>query len=103
MLEVTDATFDAEVANSKLPVVIEFWANWCGPCKTLAPLIEEIANEFEGKAKFVKIDVDTAAIAREFDVRGVPTLAIVKSGVLIDMLVGLHQRPKMSVWLMTNL
>ena len=76
-VEITDATFRDEVVNSDVPVVIDFWAEWCGPCKMIAPIVEELAGEYEGKVKFAKMDVDTnPQTPMQFGIRGIPTLLI---------------------------
>ena len=76
-IEVTDSTFSDEVVNSNVPVVVDFWAEWCGPCKMIAPLVEELAEEYEGKVKFAKMDVDTnPQTPMRFGIRGIPTLLI---------------------------
>lgn len=78
---VTDATFDAEVKNSDIPVVVDFWAEWCGPCKMIAPVLDEIAEEYQGKLKVCKVDVDANPdIPPKFGIRGIPTLIVFKDG-----------------------
>ncbi|MDP9403547.1 MAG: thioredoxin [Actinomycetota bacterium] len=77
----TDATFDEEIASGKEPVLVDFWAEWCGPCKTLAPILEEIAGERQGKIRIAKVDVDTnLEVARRFEVMSIPTLILFKDG-----------------------
>ena len=89
VVEVNDQNF-AEVKSSNLPVLLDIGATWCGPCKALAPVIEEIANEYEGKVLVCKVDVDdTPGIASEFRVRNVPTVLFIKNGVAVDKSVGL--------------
>ncbi len=89
VVEVNDQNF-AEVKSSNLPVLLDIGATWCGPCKALAPVIEEIANEYEGKVLVCKVDVDDApGIASEFRVRNVPTVLFIKNGVAVDKSVGL--------------
>ena len=88
-IEVTDATFQAQVMESAIPVVVDFWASWCAPCRMIAPLLEQIANEFEGKALVCKVDVDkNQALAQRFSVRSIPTLLFVKGGAVSDQVVG---------------
>jgi len=89
VVEVNDQNF-AEVKSSNLPVLLDIGATWCGPCKALAPVIEEIANEYEGKVLVCKVDVDDApGIASEFRVRNVPTVLFIKNGAAVDKSVGL--------------
>ena len=88
--DVTDATFILEVLRSELPVLVDFWAPWCGPCRMMGPVIEHTAAALEGKIKFVKVDVDEEpALAEACDITGVPTLVIVKDGRVMDRVVGL--------------
>ncbi len=78
---VTDDTFDAEVKNSDIPVVVDFWAEWCGPCKMIAPILDDIAKEYAGKVKVAKINIDeNQQTPAQFGVRGIPTLMLFKNG-----------------------
>ena len=87
--EFTDENFDTDVSKSDLPVLIDFWATWCGPCKAIAPIIEEIAGEYEGKVKVGKVDVDqNQGTAMKFGVRSIPTLLVIKNGEVVNQLVG---------------
>jgi thioredoxin 1 len=85
----TDANFQAEVLDSDKPVLVDFWATWCGPCRIIAPVIEELAAEFEGKAVIGKVDVDhNPQVAMNFGIRSIPTLLFFKNGQVVDQLVG---------------
>jgi len=89
VLEVTMATFDAEVTQSATPVVVDFWAPWCGPCKMLAPTLEAVSQEVAGKVKVVKVNVDeNQALAVKFGVMSIPTLIVFKGGQQVDRIVG---------------
>ena len=88
-VEITDATFSQEVLKSDKPVLIDFWAEWCGPCKMIAPLVEELANEYQGKLKVGKVDVDSnQQTSMQFGIRSIPTLLIFKNGKVVDQIVG---------------
>ena len=88
-INVTDATFDDEVVNSDVPVLVDFWAEWCAPCKIIAPIVEELAGEYDGKIKFAKLDVDTnPKVATTYGIRGIPTLLIFSGGSPVDQVVG---------------
>lgn len=87
--EVTDANFDAEVLKSSIPVLVDFWAPWCGPCKSIAPVLEEISNEYAGRLKIVKVNVDdNPRSPSAYDVRGIPNLIFFKGGAVADRIVG---------------
>ena len=89
VLEFTVGSFDSDVLQSDLPVLVDFWAEWCGPCKSIAPVIEEIAVEYKGKVRVGKVDVDqNNQIAMQFGVRSIPTLLILKEGKVVKQLVG---------------
>lgn len=86
---VADAEFQSEVIESENPVIIDFWAEWCGPCKMMAPVFEKLAGEYSDRVKFVKVDTDqNTQYATHFGVRGIPTLLFVKGGVEVDRIVG---------------
>ena len=86
---ITKNNFESEVLNSNIPVLVDFWATWCGPCRMLAPIIEEIANENEGSLKVGKVDVDEVpALASRFGVMSIPTLIVLKGGKVVEQAVG---------------
>ncbi len=88
-ITITDENFDDEVTKSDKPVLIDFWATWCGPCKMIAPIVEELVDEYEGKAKIGKLDVDNnQQTAIKFGVRSIPTILIFKDGKLKDTIIG---------------
>jgi thioredoxin 1 len=88
-IEITDANFQNEVLESSVPVLIDFWAVWCGPCKMIAPVVEEIAKEYDGKLKVGKVDVDNnPQISMKFGIRSIPTLMVFKGGKVVEQLIG---------------
>ena len=88
-VEVTDANFQQEVMKSETPVLIDFWAAWCGPCKMIGPVVEEIAKEYEGKLKVGKVDVDNnPEISVQFGIRSIPTLMVFKGGKVVEQIIG---------------
>lgn len=94
--EVTDDTFDSEIVNSDIPAVVDFWATWCGPCKMIGPVVEELAGEYEGKVKFAKMDVDNnRQTPARFGIRNIPTLIFFKGGEVVNTVVG--AQPKTSL------
>jgi thioredoxin 1 len=96
VLEVTDATFESEVLKSSVPVLVDFWAPWCGPCKMIAPVVEELAAEYDGKLKVAKINVDDNPLTpSRYGVRGIPNLLILKGGTVRDQIVGVCQKARL--------
>jgi thioredoxin 1 len=88
-LEVNDSNFDEIVTKSDKPVLVDFWAEWCGPCRMIGPIVEEISNEYSGKALVVKCDVDSSpGVAARFGIRNIPTILFFKAGVIADKQVG---------------
>lgn len=93
VLEVSDVNFDDEVKKSGVPVLVDFWAPWCGPCKSIAPIVEELADEYKGKLKVVKVNTDdNIKTAQEYRISGIPSLLIFKNGEPVEQMVGVHKK-----------
>ncbi len=102
IVELTDTNFETEVLQASVPVVVDFYAPWCGPCKMMAPLLDQVAAEFQGRLKFAKLNVDDAGeVAGRYNVTGVPTLAVFREGKLTDRMVGFNGPKALKSWLET--
>lgn len=104
MLQIKSEDFTQEVLNSPIPVLVDFFATWCGPCKMLAPVLESVSESYEGKVKFVKIDVDEAGdIARDYSIMSIPTLIIFKNGEEAGKTVGALGAEELGEWIDENI
>jgi thioredoxin 1 len=91
-----DATFDKEVLKSDVPVLVDFWAVWCGPCKQIAPAVDQLASEYKGKVKVAKMDVDEhQQVPQQYGIRSIPTLLVFKGGRVVDTIVGAVSKSKL--------
>lgn len=101
---VTDATFESEVLNSQLPVVVDYWAPWCAPCGDVAPVVEAMAQAYAGRVRFVKLNVDeNPEITRRMGIRGLPTLMLLNDGEVVNTRVGVQPREALTQWLESRL
>tara|TARA_B100002003_G_scaffold208681_1_gene203480 strand:+ start:217 stop:543 length:327 start_codon:yes stop_codon:yes gene_type:complete len=101
---VSDASFEMDVVNSSQPVLVDFWAEWCGPCKALSPVLDEIANEYDGRVRIVKVNVDeNAQIPPKYGIRGIPTMLLFKDGVVEATKVGALSKANLSAFLDSNI
>src|SRR5438445_12551560 len=95
--DVTDEQWDQEVLKSDLPVLVDFWAPWCGPCRMVAPIVEELADEYEGRVKFVKLNTDeNPQVAGKYGIRSIPTLLVFKGGEPVGQIVGFRPKSDLS-------
>lgn len=100
---VTDASFETEVLKSAEPVVVDFWAEWCGPCKAMSPLVEELSSELGGAVKIVKVNIDeNPHTPTKYGIRGIPTFMVFKDGQLVDTKVGGMSKSQLSDWVKTK-
>jgi thioredoxin 1 len=101
---VTDDTFEPEVLNSDLPVLVDYWAEWCGPCKSIAPILDEVAQEYDGRLKIAKMNVDeNQQVPAKFGIRGIPTLMLFKNGNLEATKVGALSKSQLTAFLDSNI
>ena len=101
---VTDATFDPEVLKSETPVLVDYWAEWCGPCKSIAPILDEVAREYNGRLKIAKINVDeNQSVPAKFGIRGIPTLMLFKNGELAATKVGALSKAQLTAFIDSHL
>jgi thioredoxin 1 len=92
----TDTSFKSEVLESKVPVLVDFWAEWCGPCRMVAPVLDELAKEYDGKIKVAKVNVDeNQQVSSDFHIRSIPTLLFFKNGNMVKQLVGAHPKNRL--------
>lgn len=93
LVHVTSGNFEAEVLNSKIPVIVDFWAEWCPPCKRLGPIFEELSREYAGKVKFCKVNTEEdPQLASQFDITGIPTMILFRDGEIVDSITGAYPK-----------
>lgn len=96
VLEITDSNFEQEVVKSATPTLIDFWAVWCAPCRAIAPIVEQLANDYDGKVRFGKLNVDdNPAVATKFEIRSIPTLLLFKDGKVLGQVIGAVPKAKL--------
>jgi thioredoxin 1 len=101
---VTDDSFDPEVLKADLPVLVDYWAEWCGPCKAIAPILDEVAKEYDGKLKIAKLNVDdNVEVPKKYNIRGIPTLMLFKNGHMEAVKVGALSKSQLTAFLDSNI
>ena len=104
ILHVTDSTFESEVIDSELPVLVDYWAEWCGPCKAIGPMLEEVAKDYGGKIRIAKLNVDeNSATATKYGIRGIPTLMLFKAGDVAAQKIGALSKSQLTAFLDINI
>ena len=99
-----DSTFDEDISNSEVPIIVDFWAEWCGPCKQIGPILEEISNDKKDSIKILKLNIDeNPNTPQKYGVRGIPTLMLFKKGSLVDTKVGSLPKSSLTDWIDSNL
>ncbi len=104
LIHVTDDSFEIEVLKSEHPVLVDYWAEWCGPCKMIAPILDEVSTEYENKVKIAKLDVDANnQIAKKYDIRGIPTLMMFKEGNVVATHTGALNKSQLTSFIESNI
>ncbi len=104
LVHVTDDSFELEVLNSEQPVLVDYWAEWCGPCKSIAPILDEVSKEYEKKVKIAKLDVDqNQEISKKYAIRGIPTLMLFKDGTVVATHTGALNKSQLTTFIDSNI
>ncbi len=104
IIQLTSESFNLAIANNATPILVDFWAPWCGPCKAIAPILEQLATELEGKLTVAKVNIDDhESVATQFNIRAIPTMLVFKNGQLVETLVGMQTKDKLHAKLTPHL